>query len=86
MAETTQSASRPLELTELLTLMVEVSERVNSTLDLDELMARIAAIIKRAIDFEVFAILLQRENAGVERTLQHRSPGGAGAGSADQGG
>jgi sigma-B regulation protein RsbU (phosphoserine phosphatase) len=61
MAEATQSASRPLELTELLTLMVEVSERINSTLDLDELMARIAEIIKRAIDYEVFAILLLNE-------------------------
>jgi len=61
MAEATQSASRPLELTELLTLMVEVSERINSTLDLDELMARIAEIVKRAIDFEVFAILLLNE-------------------------
>lgn len=61
MADATQSASRPLELTELLTLMVEVSERINSTLDLDELMARIAEIIKRAIDYEVFAILLLNE-------------------------
>ena len=61
MAEAIQSASRPLELTELLTLMVEVSERINSTLDLDELMARIAEIIKRAIDYEVFAILLLNE-------------------------
>jgi sigma-B regulation protein RsbU (phosphoserine phosphatase) len=61
MAEATQSASRPLELTELLTLMVEVSERINSTLDLDELMQRIAEIVKRAIDYEVFAILLLNE-------------------------
>jgi sigma-B regulation protein RsbU (phosphoserine phosphatase) len=41
--------------------MLEVSERINSTLDLDELMARIAEIIKRAIDYEVFAILLLNE-------------------------
>ena len=50
MPDPTQPASRPLELTELLTLMVEMSERINSTLDLDELMARIAEIVKRAID------------------------------------
>jgi len=61
MADATKPASRHLELTELLTLMVEVSERINSTLDLDELMARIAAIVKRAIDYEVFAILLLNE-------------------------
>jgi sigma-B regulation protein RsbU (phosphoserine phosphatase) len=61
MSETTKSTARPLELTELLTLMLEVSERINSTLDLDELMARIAEIVKRAIDYEVFAILLLNE-------------------------
>jgi sigma-B regulation protein RsbU (phosphoserine phosphatase) len=61
MAEATQSASRPLELTELLTLTGEVGERINSTLDLDELMQRIAEIVKRAIDYEVFAILLLNE-------------------------
>ena len=61
MIDATQPASRPLELTELLTLMVELNERVNSTLDLDELMARIAEVVKRAIDYEVFAILLLNE-------------------------
>ena len=61
MAETSRSTSRPLELTEFLTLMIEVGERINSTLDLDELLARIAEIVKRAIDYEVFAILLLNE-------------------------
>ncbi len=61
MSETSRSTSRPLELTELLTLMIEVTERINSTLDLDELLARIAEIVKRAIDYEVFAILLLNE-------------------------
>jgi phosphoserine phosphatase RsbU/P len=61
MAETSRSTSRPLELTELLTLMIEVGEQINSTLDLDELLGRIAEIIKRAIDYEVFAIFLLNE-------------------------
>jgi len=61
MSETTRATSRPLELTELLTLIIEVGERINSTLDLDELLARIAEIVKRAIDYEVFAILLLNE-------------------------
>ena len=61
MADATKSATRPLELTELLTLLLEVSERMNSTLDLDELLVRIAEIVKRAIDYEVFAILLVHE-------------------------
>ncbi len=61
MSETTRIPARPLELTELLTLLLEVGERINSTLDLDELMVRIAEVVKRAIDFDVFAILLLNE-------------------------
>ncbi len=61
MPETAQSATRPLEPTELLSFLLEVSERINSTLDLDELMVRIAEMVKRAIDYEVFAILLLNE-------------------------
>ncbi len=61
MPETAKSSARPLELTELLTLLLEVSERINSTLDLDELMGRIAEMVRRAIDYEVFAILLLNE-------------------------
>ncbi len=61
MSATNRSISRPLELTELLTLLIEVTERINSTLDLDELLGRIAEIVKRAIDYEVFAILLLNE-------------------------
>ena len=63
MAEISRSPSRPLELTELLTLLIEVGEQINSTLDLDELLGRIAEIVKRAIDYEVFAILLLNEKA-----------------------
>ena len=61
MADAVQPAPRPLELTELLTLLLEVSERINSTLDLDELMVRVAELVKRTIDYEVFAILLLNE-------------------------
>lgn len=61
MPETAPSAPRPLELTDLLALLVEVSERINSTLDLDELMVRISELVKRVIDYEVFAILLLNE-------------------------
>ena len=61
MNQITRSTSRPLEVTELLTLLIEVGEQINSTLDLDELLARIAAIVKRAIDYEVFAIFFLNE-------------------------
>jgi phosphoserine phosphatase RsbU/P len=55
------SPSRLIESRELLGFMMEVSERINSTLDLDELLGRIAELVKRAIDYEVFAILLLNE-------------------------
>ncbi len=61
MPETAPSATRPLEPADLLSFLLEVSERINSTLDLDELMGRIAEMVKRAIDYEVFAILLLNE-------------------------
>src|SRR6516165_10849373 len=61
MTEETRTPARPLELTELLTLLLEVSEKLASTLDLDELMGRIAETVKGAIDYEVFAILLLHE-------------------------
>ncbi|HUI43612.1 MAG TPA: SpoIIE family protein phosphatase [Terriglobia bacterium] len=63
MADTARIAARPLEATELLSLLLEVSERLNSTLDLDELLARVAELVKRAVDYEVFAILLLSEKA-----------------------
>jgi sigma-B regulation protein RsbU (phosphoserine phosphatase) len=61
MAEAIATAPRPLEATELLTLLLEASEKLNSTLDLDELLARVAELVKRAVDYEVFAILLLTE-------------------------
>ncbi len=61
MAQTTKSPVRALGATELLTLLLEVSEQITSTLDLDELMKRIAELVKRVIDYEVFAILLLSE-------------------------
>ena len=65
MPQTKRSQARPLELTELLTLLLEVSEQINSTLDLDELMSRVAEVVKRVIDYEVFAILLLNEKTQV---------------------
>jgi phosphoserine phosphatase RsbU/P len=56
-----QPAVRPLELTELLSLLLECSEQINSTLDLDELLARVGELVRRVIDYEVFAILLLNE-------------------------
>jgi sigma-B regulation protein RsbU (phosphoserine phosphatase) len=77
MPQAVKSTARPLEPTELLTLLVEVSERLNSTLDLDELMVRVAEIVRRAIEYDVFAILLLNEKTQelrVRFSLGHPQP------------
>ena len=42
-------------------LLVEVSDVLNTTLELDTLLQRVAEVVKRVIDYEVFAILLLNE-------------------------
>jgi sigma-B regulation protein RsbU (phosphoserine phosphatase) len=42
-------------------LLVEVSDVLNTTLDLNTLLHRVAEVVKRVIDYEVFAILLLNE-------------------------
>jgi sigma-B regulation protein RsbU (phosphoserine phosphatase) len=54
---------------ELLTTLAEIGEEVNSSLDLDEVLARAAGLIKRHIDYEIFGVLLP-ENDGAY--LKHR--------------
>jgi sigma-B regulation protein RsbU (phosphoserine phosphatase) len=54
---------------ELLATLAEIGEEVNSSLDLDEVLARAAALIKRHIDYEIFGVLLP-ENGG--SYLKHR--------------
>src|SRR5215470_4555262 len=43
---------------EVLSTLAEIGEEVNSSLDLDEVLARSAALIKRHIDYEFFGVLL----------------------------
>lgn len=63
MNETVKLTSKPLELTQLLSLLLDASERLNTTLDFEELMSRIAEIVKSIVDYEIFAILLVNEKA-----------------------
>ncbi len=44
--------------TELLATLAEIGEEVNSSLNLDEVLARTAALIKRHIDYEIFGVLM----------------------------
>src|SRR5256885_3227968 len=44
-------------------LLIEVSDVLNTTLDLDTLLQRVAEVVKRVIDYEIFSILLLNERA-----------------------
>jgi sigma-B regulation protein RsbU (phosphoserine phosphatase) len=54
--EQPEAASAPLE-----TFLLEVADAVNTTLDLETLMHRVAELVKRIINYDVFAILLLNE-------------------------
>src|ERR1700692_353998 len=43
---------------EVLATLTEIGDGVNSSLDLDEVLARTAALIKRHIDYEIFGVLM----------------------------
>ncbi|HVO58721.1 MAG TPA: GAF domain-containing SpoIIE family protein phosphatase [Dongiaceae bacterium] len=43
---------------EVLATLAEIGEEVNASLDLDEVLARTAALIKKHIDYEIFGVLL----------------------------
>ena len=43
------------------TLLLEVADVVNATLDLDTLLRRVSELIRRVLDYEIFAILLLNE-------------------------
>ena len=42
----------------MLATLAEIGEEVNASLDLDEVLARTAALIKRHIDYEIFGVLM----------------------------
>jgi sigma-B regulation protein RsbU (phosphoserine phosphatase) len=43
---------------EVLATLAEIGEEVNASLDLDEVLARTAALIKKHIDYEIFGVLM----------------------------
>jgi len=59
-APTEATATAPsLEVSaEMLATLAEIGEEVNASLDLDEVLARSAALIKRHIDYEIFGVLM----------------------------
>lgn len=48
---------------ETLAVLTEISREINSTLNLDEVLASAAGQVKRLIDFEIFAVLLTDDSA-----------------------
>src|SRR3979490_3121168 len=63
-----ETALPPLPAAVLATL-AEIGEGVNSSLDLDEVLARTAALIKRHIDYEIFGVLMLEGDGAY---LKHR--------------
>jgi len=62
--------STPSEVSEeVLATLTQIGEEVNASLDLDEVLARTAALIKKHIDYEIFGVLLLDEST---QTLKHR--------------
>src|SRR5579859_3015954 len=54
---------------EVINTLVQIGEEVNSSLDLDQVLARSAALIKRHIDYEIFGVLLLESDGAF---LRHR--------------
>jgi phosphoserine phosphatase RsbU/P len=54
---------------EVLATLAEIGEEVNASLDLDEVLARTAALIKRHIDYEIFGVLMLEGDGAY---LKHR--------------
>ena len=54
---------------EVLATLVEIGEEINSSLDLDEVLRKTAALVKRLVDYEMFSVLLVDESM---HRLYHR--------------
>jgi phosphoserine phosphatase RsbU/P len=54
---------------EILATLVEISEEINSSLDLDEVLKKTATLVKRLVDYEIFGVMLLDEST---QRLYHR--------------
>ncbi len=68
-AEATATKAGPEVSAEVLSTLTEIGEEVNASLDLDEVLARSAALIKRHIDYEIFGVLMLEGDGAY---LKHR--------------
>ncbi len=67
--DTVAASAAPESSPELLATLTEIGEEVNASLDLDEVLARTAALIKRHIDYEIFGVLMVEGDGSY---LKHR--------------
>jgi sigma-B regulation protein RsbU (phosphoserine phosphatase) len=67
--DTLAASAAPESSPELLATLTEIGEEVNASLDLDEVLARTAALIKRHIDYEIFGVLMVEGDGSY---LKHR--------------
>jgi sigma-B regulation protein RsbU (phosphoserine phosphatase) len=75
MAPTSKSKVRFQERAELLDFLLEVSAATSDTLDLDRILANVAAIVKDVIPYDLFAILLYSERQhglSIRYSIGHR--------------
>jgi len=54
---------------EVLAALAEIGEEINASLDLDEVLAKVAVLIKKQIDYEMFGVLMVDDNGAY---LTHR--------------
>ena len=57
------ATTTPPQRVDVESLLIEVADVLNTTLDLDTLLQRVAEVVKRVIDYEIFSILLLNERA-----------------------
>ena len=55
--------------TEILATLAEIGEQINASLDLDEVLSKTAALVRKIIDYEIFSVLLLDEQT---QQLTHR--------------
>src|SRR5580693_175173 len=68
-ATETAATEKTEDSAEVLSTFAQIGDEVNASLDLDEVLARTAALIKRHIDYEIFGVLMIE---GDGKYLRHR--------------
>ena len=54
---------------EILAILAQIGEEINSSLDLDQVLAKTAELVHKIIDYEIFSVLLVDESAEKAKIL-----------------